>query len=208
MCACLCVCTNHMCGCPWRPERVLDDLELELQAVTSHPLWALRTELRPSRITANTPDCWAIFPAPATHSFNQHLQSGVGWPQTTGLRNCWRGEGLKWGCQLINLAADWWVLLFSLPGNCASLESIAEMPVSCQELCWLQNATDVMQPDQGQGHKQASTRKMAHTGKLLFRLEKEPCLETTHPLRTDKDGPYHLGRTYMVTAPCHHRMAT
>ena len=59
------------------------------------------------------------------------------------------------------------------------------MPISCQELCWLQNATDVMQPDQGQGHKQARTQKMSHTGKLLFWLQKETCLETTNPLRTD-----------------------
>lgn len=154
-------------------------------------------------------DCWATtFPAPATHSFNQHLQSGMGWPQTTGLRNCWREEGLKWGCQLINLAADWWASLFSLPGNCASLESIAKMPISCQKLCWLQNATDVMQPDKGQGHKQARTRKTAHTEKFLFRLEKESCSETTHPLTTNKDGPSHLGRTYMVTGQSHHRMDT
>lgn len=178
-----------------------------VKAVIRHPMWVLRTELRLPR-TANTPDCWAIFPAPATHSFNQYLQSGVGWPQTTGLRNCWRVKGLKWGCQLINLPADWWVSLFSPPGNFASLESIAEMPVSCQKLCWQQNVRDVMQPDKGQGHKQASTRKMAQTEKLLFRLEKESSFEATHPLTTDKDGPYHLGRTYMVTAPSHHRMTT
>lgn len=33
-----------VCRGPWEPERMLDLLELQLQAIGSHPMWVLETE--------------------------------------------------------------------------------------------------------------------------------------------------------------------
>lgn len=51
------------CRCFQRPERVLDALKLDLQAIVSHPVWMLQTEPSPFTRAVLIPNYWAISPA-------------------------------------------------------------------------------------------------------------------------------------------------
>lgn len=61
---CLCEYMIYNCGCPWRPGRVSDTLELELQMVMSLLVWVLGTHPRSPVRAASTLNHLVIFPAP------------------------------------------------------------------------------------------------------------------------------------------------
>lgn len=85
MCICahahehVCAHVLHMCRCPWRPNRTLVPLDLQLQAVLSHLTWVLASKVKSSERAASLSAQTITLGPQKGMSKGEHLSIPAGW---------------------------------------------------------------------------------------------------------------------------------